>query len=307
MVEERDKVVETDRGPFTVRDFRGNGKDVLLVHGRGHNVEVWRPVAHRLRERFHVVAFDLRGHGQTPVESTDPEPYWRDIQPVTETLKMSDPMLVGHSTGGYAVSAHAASGGDYSSVVVIDGFVLDDRKTPEETKAYSLPRQQIWDMFRYGWKATHADHHSASIRSSTVSKKFSSVAERLSGSHATSRLIVGAVPSRSRKVTCSRSKRASEDERDARTRRYEPQDGLHLDRFLSYIRPETRLHAVVQYEIVEARAVPPREDDERFSGGIQPRASLPPPSRHAGRLIRPSAHAPASGKPLRGTPDRRVY
>lgn len=52
------------------------------------------------------------------------------------------------------MTAFAASGGECSAVVVLDGFVLDGRKTPEEEKDWYLPTDQLWDLFRYGWKAS---------------------------------------------------------------------------------------------------------------------------------------------------------
>lgn len=101
-----------------------------------------------------MAAFDLRGHGQTPVESDDAEQYWRDISAVMSALGLDRPLLVGHSTGGYAVSAHAAEGGRCSGIVVLDGFVLDERKTPAEARAWHLPRDRLWELFRYGWVAS---------------------------------------------------------------------------------------------------------------------------------------------------------
>lgn len=153
MLDQGPLTLVTRNGPFAAWDFGGDGPDVLLVHGTGHNLEVWRPLAERLTSQFRVTAFDMRGHGQTPVESENAEQYWRDIAEVSSALKLSQPLLVGHSTGGYAVTAFAASGGECSAVVVLDGFVLDGRKTPEEEKDWYLPTDQLWDLFRYGWKA----------------------------------------------------------------------------------------------------------------------------------------------------------
>lgn len=146
--------LDTRNGPFAAWDFGGDGPDVLLVHGTGHNLEVWRPLAERLTSQFRVTAFDMRGHGQTPVESENAEQYWRDIAEVSSALGLSQPLLVGHSTGGYAVTAFTASGGECSAIVVLDGFVLDGGKIPEEEKDWYLPTDQLWDLFRYGWKAS---------------------------------------------------------------------------------------------------------------------------------------------------------
>lgn len=149
--------LETAQGPFAVEDFGGSGPDLLLVHGTGHNLAVWAPLVDCLRGRFRAAAFDLRGHGQTPQDSTDPEQYWRDIGAVAAALGMHRPWLVGHSTGGYAVTAFAAAGGDCAGIVALDGFVLDARQTPDERQAWHLPREQLWDLFRYGWRATPAE------------------------------------------------------------------------------------------------------------------------------------------------------
>jgi pimeloyl-ACP methyl ester carboxylesterase len=73
---------------------------------------------------------------------------------VSAALGLQRPWLVGHSTGGYAVTAFAANGGDCAGIVALDGFVLDARQTPEECQAWHLPREQLWGLFRYGWLAT---------------------------------------------------------------------------------------------------------------------------------------------------------
>ncbi len=148
-----DKWVTTSSGRFAVRDFGGEGPDILLVHGTGHNLEAWGLVAALLEGRFRAAAFDMRGHGQTPVNSKDAEEYWRDIGAVIAAMGLRSPVLVGHSAGGYAVTAFAASGGDCAGVVIVDGFVLDGRETPEGAHAWDIPEQQLWDMFRYGWQA----------------------------------------------------------------------------------------------------------------------------------------------------------
>lgn len=93
------ELISTNAGPFAIRDFGGRGPDLLFVHGTGHNLEVWSPLAQALRGCFRMVAFDMRGHGQTPAQSTGPEQYWRDIEVLMAALGLRQPLLVGHSTG----------------------------------------------------------------------------------------------------------------------------------------------------------------------------------------------------------------
>ncbi|MFD9031473.1 SDR family oxidoreductase [Streptomyces sp. NPDC059567] len=78
---------------------------VLLVHGYPDSKEVWSEVAHRLSERFHVVLYDIRGHGR----STAPAPLrggftleklTDDFLAVADAVSPDRPVhLVGHDWG----------------------------------------------------------------------------------------------------------------------------------------------------------------------------------------------------------------
>ncbi len=78
---------------------------VVLVHGYPDSKEVWSRVAPRLAERFHVVAYDVRGHGG----STAPRPLrggftleklTDDFLAVAEAVSPERPVhLVGHDWG----------------------------------------------------------------------------------------------------------------------------------------------------------------------------------------------------------------
>lgn len=78
---------------------------VLLVHGYPDSKEVWSEVAHRLAERFHVVLYDIRGHGR----STAPAPLrggftleklTDDFLAVADAVSPDRPVhLVGHDWG----------------------------------------------------------------------------------------------------------------------------------------------------------------------------------------------------------------
>lgn len=156
-MQSRDLTLAISGGRFAARDFGGTGRDVLLVHGTGHNLEVWTPLAELLTTTFHVFAFDMRGHGLTDVDSTDAEHYWQDLHGIVSALGLDRPLLIGHSTGAYAVTAYAADGGDCAGLVLLDGFVLDERLTAEQAAAWQLSRENLWDRYRYGWLADEAE------------------------------------------------------------------------------------------------------------------------------------------------------
>lgn len=149
--------VETVVGEFAGIDFGGRGPNVLLVHGTGHNSVAWVPMADQLRSHCRLIAIDLRGHGRTPLDSRDAEQYWRDLGPICIALGFQRPVLVGHSTGGYAVTAAAAAGVvKPAGVCVLDGFVPDTRATARQAAAdahWPVMADQLRRMFRYGWVA----------------------------------------------------------------------------------------------------------------------------------------------------------
>lgn len=153
--------LEVEDGLLTALDFGGHGPGVLLVHGTGHNAAVWSDVAARLVDRCHLVAVDLRGHGQNLCDSSDSEQYWRDLAPALEALSWDRPVLVGHSTGGYAVTALTASRlATPAELCVVDGVVLDDRPTTLAQHAGLRTDDalaQLRDGFRYGWHATDTE------------------------------------------------------------------------------------------------------------------------------------------------------
>ncbi|WP_405841872.1 SDR family oxidoreductase [Streptomyces sp. NBC_01518] len=78
---------------------------VVLVHGYPDSKEVWSEVASRLADRFHVVLYDVRGHGR----STAPEPLrggftleklTDDFLAVADAVSPNRPVhLVGHDWG----------------------------------------------------------------------------------------------------------------------------------------------------------------------------------------------------------------
>jgi len=91
---------------------RGQGQPIVFCHGMGTSCASWAAQLAALEDRFTVVAWDLLGHGKSPVPD-DPELYSRDaalldLDDVIATLDQK-PVLVGHSLGGYLSLAYVAT------------------------------------------------------------------------------------------------------------------------------------------------------------------------------------------------------
>ncbi len=100
-------VASSDGVNIAVHDFGGSGRLLLLCHATGFCGHVWGPVISHLRDRFHCVAIDFRGHGRSVLPdgaSLDWEAMGGDFQAVVDHLSPDSPVLaVGHSMGGSAI------------------------------------------------------------------------------------------------------------------------------------------------------------------------------------------------------------
>ncbi|MGW1256108.1 SDR family oxidoreductase [Streptomyces sp. NPDC002513] len=102
----RERRVRTGGVELSVAELGDPGRPtVVLVHGYPDSKEVWSQVASRLAGRFHVVLYDVRGHGR----STAPSPLrggftleklTDDFLAVVDTVSPDRPVhLVGHDWG----------------------------------------------------------------------------------------------------------------------------------------------------------------------------------------------------------------
>jgi pimeloyl-ACP methyl ester carboxylesterase len=98
-----------------VQDYGTAGKpQMLCVHGSAAHAHWFDFVASGLSAEFHVLAPDLRGHGdsewdRSPAPEYDYERYAADLHELSEQLDLRDFILVGHSMGGLVSTVYAAT------------------------------------------------------------------------------------------------------------------------------------------------------------------------------------------------------
>lgn len=96
------------------------GKDLVLLHGWGQNIEMMKPVGDGLSKECNIYIIDMPGFGK----STEPKFAWRLIDYVEalhdmfKKLNIKKPILIGHSNGG-EISLLYASMYDTEKVVTI--------------------------------------------------------------------------------------------------------------------------------------------------------------------------------------------
>ncbi|SEG45308.1 NADP-dependent 3-hydroxy acid dehydrogenase YdfG [Actinacidiphila yanglinensis] len=117
-----------------VPDLPGSAPTLVLVHGYPDSKEVWSAVAEQLSDRFHVVSYDVRGHGRS--DAPQPlrggftlEKLTQDFLAVADAVSPDRPVhLVGHDWGsvqGWEFATQPSTEGRIASFTSISGPSLD--------------------------------------------------------------------------------------------------------------------------------------------------------------------------------------
>ena len=111
-----------------VRNWGGDGRPVVLLHGLASTCRIWDFVAPILARDFAVIAVDQRGHGDSgkPEDGYDFASVGRDVAALLEGRGIRRPVLVGHSWGAdVALELAVAHPGLLQGIVFVDGGTID--------------------------------------------------------------------------------------------------------------------------------------------------------------------------------------
>lgn len=146
---------------LAAREWAGDGRHVLLLHGLASSSHIWDLVAPRLAPAHHVVAYDQRGHGRSgkPSSGYGFDRTAADAMAVIRAAGLRRPTVVGHSWGAnvaleVAVRYPRRVGG---AVLVDGGFLrLSDRMDWPTTRERLAPPElrgtpvhEFLEMTRY--------------------------------------------------------------------------------------------------------------------------------------------------------------
>lgn len=88
----------------------GRGKDIVLLHGWGQNIEMMQFLGDPLSNSYRITILDFPGFG----ESEEPQEVWNItdyanmLHELLTKLKIENPTLIGHSFGGRVAIRYAA-------------------------------------------------------------------------------------------------------------------------------------------------------------------------------------------------------
>ena len=106
-------------------DYGGAGRPPLLfLHGGAAHARWWDFVAPSFIDRFHVLALDQRGHGESPWTTAwtyGTRQYVADLAAMIAGWSLGPPILIAHSMGGHTALAYAVEHSrQLRGLVVID-------------------------------------------------------------------------------------------------------------------------------------------------------------------------------------------
>ena len=98
------------RTPFKCKySIEGKGPPIFLIHGIGSARDAWRFIIPKIKNNFTVVAYDLRGHGESPKPTTEffLDDLVEDLEFLRKKLVIDKAYFVGHSLGGMIGPAYS--------------------------------------------------------------------------------------------------------------------------------------------------------------------------------------------------------
>lgn len=91
-------------------DWAGNGPVLLFIAGMGCSAYIFSRLAPRFTDKFRVLAFDRRGHGDSdyPESGYDPDTLVEDLRQFLDALQIDKVILAGHSLAYLELTRFAA-------------------------------------------------------------------------------------------------------------------------------------------------------------------------------------------------------
>jgi pimeloyl-ACP methyl ester carboxylesterase len=126
----------------------GDAPPLLLVHGGQDHCRNWDWVAQRLRDRYHVIAADLRGHGDSAWAvggGYDMAAYVYDLAQLIHQTATARVTVIAHSLGaGIALNYSGAFPDTVARLVAIEGLGPSPTVSAEQAKRGVDERLRDW-------------------------------------------------------------------------------------------------------------------------------------------------------------------
>ena len=119
--EEHEEMLAVGNVRLSVKEA-GSGPDMILIHGRTLSKEAMDPLFDHYKDTYHVVSYDVRGHGKTESggECTLDD-LSDDLVGLIDAYQLETPVVIGFSMGSYITLRTAERYPDLFSGIVLIG------------------------------------------------------------------------------------------------------------------------------------------------------------------------------------------
>jgi len=109
------------------------GKDIILLHGWGQNIEMMKPLGDNL-EDYHITILDFPGFGESeePKAALTIYDYEEILEELLNDLKIRNPIVMGHSFGGRVAIVYASRNKVEKLVLFGAPCIRNERKSTKE-------------------------------------------------------------------------------------------------------------------------------------------------------------------------------
>ena len=114
----------------------GEGKDILLLHGWGQNIEMMKLLGDNFSDRFRITILDFPGFGlsEEPSESWTIKDFADMLDEFVKELGIKKPIIMGHSFGGRVAIRYSADHVVEKIVLFGSPCVREERELPLSVK-----------------------------------------------------------------------------------------------------------------------------------------------------------------------------
>lgn len=116
-------------------ELEGSGKTIVFVHGLSDNLEYWKILTNELKNKYQVLSFDLRGHGNSSINEDDEvsiDLYQDDLFKLLKRLEIDNAVFVGLSLGGNIIMDFAIKHPEMvNGLIIMSSFSNQSEKLVE--------------------------------------------------------------------------------------------------------------------------------------------------------------------------------
>lgn len=118
-----------------------NAPVIIFIHGFPLNKTMWNKQVGELKGNYRVIAYDIRGHGNTDVGDYDfsIELFVKDLLSLMDALKIDKTILCGFSMGGYiALKAIENNPERFNALLLCDTNCTEDKPEAKEKRMKAI-------------------------------------------------------------------------------------------------------------------------------------------------------------------------